>query len=82
MNAKSLGVSHQSFINRVNLKVSCFVLVYVDNNLCSFMRFKIGYEFDFTREALAMDRIRTFLSENNKKMLVKVPRVIRDVVTR
>lgn len=82
MNAKSLGVSHQSFINRVNLKVSCFVLVYVDNNLCSFMRFKIGYEFDFTREADAMDRIRAFLLSVNRKTPVKVPRVVRNAVTR
>lgn len=51
-------------------------------SVCKEMEKQIGYEFDFTREALAMDRIRTFLSENNKKMLVKVPRVIRDVVTR
>ncbi|PWA43989.1 protein kinase superfamily protein [Artemisia annua] len=41
-----------------------------------------GYEFDFTREADAMDRIRTFLSGSNIKTVVKVPRVIKDVVTR
>lgn len=50
--------------------------------LCSLLPFKIGYEFDFTREADAMDRIRTFLSGNNIKTVVKVPRVIKDVVTR
>ncbi|MFS7971612.1 putative ABC-type Cd(2+) transporter [Helianthus anomalus] len=50
--------------------------------LCSFFPFKIVYEFDFTREADAMDRIRSFLSENNKKTVVKVPRVIKDVVSR
>ncbi|KAL4584822.1 hypothetical protein LXL04_009432 [Taraxacum kok-saghyz] len=51
-------------------------------SVCKEMEKQIGYEFDFTREALAMDRIRSFLSENNKKMIVKVPRVIRNVVTR
>lgn len=43
---------------------------------------KIGYEFNFLREADAMDRIRRFLYENNKKSPVMVPRVIRDIVTR
>ncbi|KVI06224.1 hypothetical protein Ccrd_015435 [Cynara cardunculus var. scolymus] len=42
---------------------------------------RIGYEFDFKREADAMERIRSFLSENNRKTVVKVPRVIRGVVT-
>ncbi|XP_057460086.1 uncharacterized protein LOC130750504 isoform X4 [Actinidia eriantha] len=43
---------------------------------------QIGYEFDFKREADAMERIRHFLHDNNKKPLVGVPRVIRDMVTR
>ncbi|KAJ9568241.1 hypothetical protein OSB04_004207 [Centaurea solstitialis] len=51
-------------------------------SVCKEMEKQIGYEFDFKREADAMERIRSFLSENNKKMVVKVPRVIRDVVTR
>ncbi|KAI3499526.1 hypothetical protein L1887_35327 [Cichorium endivia] len=51
-------------------------------SVCKEMEKQIGYEFDFTREAVAMDRIRSFLSENNKKTIVKVPRVIRDIVTR
>lgn len=42
---------------------------------------QIGYEFNFLREADAMDRIRRFLYENNKKSPVMVPRVIQ-VVTR
>ncbi|KAG5039638.1 hypothetical protein JHK85_012114 [Glycine max] len=42
----------------------------------------IGYEFDFTREANAMERIRKFLYESNKKTPVLVPRVIRNMVTR
>ncbi|PWA42109.1 protein kinase superfamily protein [Artemisia annua] len=51
-------------------------------SVCKEMEKQIGYEFDFTREADAMDRIRTFLSGNNIKTVVKVPRVIKDVVTR
>ncbi|GLU12757.1 hypothetical protein SLE2022_294160 [Rubroshorea leprosula] len=46
------------------------------------MEKQIGYEFDFTREANAMERIRHFLYENNKKSPVLVPRLIRDFVTR
>lgn len=46
------------------------------------MEKQIGYEFDFTREANAMERIRKFLYENNKRTPVVVPRLIRDLVTR
>lgn len=46
------------------------------------MEKQIGYEFNFLREADAMDRIRCFLYENNKKSPVHVPRVIRGLVTR
>ncbi|XP_060172222.1 uncharacterized protein LOC132603261 isoform X1 [Lycium barbarum] len=46
------------------------------------MEKQIGYEFNFLREADAMDRIWRFLYENNKKSPVIVPRVIRDIVTR
>ncbi|CAF2320478.1 unnamed protein product [Brassica napus] len=45
------------------------------------METQIGYEFDFKREANAMERIRHFLYENNKKSPVIVPRVLRDTVT-
>ncbi|KAJ0713137.1 putative ABC-type Cd(2+) transporter [Helianthus annuus] len=51
-------------------------------SVCKEMEKQIVYEFDFTREADAMDRIRSFLSENNKKTVVKVPRVIKDLVSR
>ncbi|XP_024929042.2 protein ACTIVITY OF BC1 COMPLEX KINASE 8, chloroplastic [Ziziphus jujuba] len=43
---------------------------------------QIGYEFDFVREANAMEKIRRFLFENNKKPPVLVPRVVRNLVTR
>nr|XP_016501005.1 PREDICTED: uncharacterized protein slr0889-like [Nicotiana tabacum] len=43
---------------------------------------QIGCEFNFLREADAMDRFRRFLYENNKKSPVIVPRVLRDIVTR
>ncbi|KAJ7956094.1 Protein kinase superfamily protein [Quillaja saponaria] len=46
------------------------------------MEKQIGYEFDFAREANAMERIRKFLYGNNKRTPVMVPRVIRDMVTR
>ncbi|XP_062116029.1 uncharacterized protein LOC133830127 isoform X2 [Humulus lupulus] len=43
---------------------------------------QIGCEFDFTREANAMEKIRRFLYESNKKTPVVVPRVLKDMVTR
>ncbi|KVH98157.1 Protein kinase-like domain-containing protein [Cynara cardunculus var. scolymus] len=43
-------------------------------SVCKEMEKQIGYEFDFTREADAMDRIRTFLYTINRKSPVKVPR--------
>ncbi|KAL2515379.1 Protein kinase superfamily protein [Forsythia ovata] len=46
------------------------------------MEKQIGHEFDFLREADAMERIRRFLYENNKKAPVLVPRVMQDMVTR
>ncbi|XP_019159572.1 PREDICTED: uncharacterized protein LOC109156165 isoform X3 [Ipomoea nil] len=47
-----------------------------------FVAFKISYEFDFKREADAMQRIQKFLYKNNKKSPVLVPRVMRDMVSR
>ncbi|KAI6675457.1 hypothetical protein NL676_003363 [Syzygium grande] len=46
------------------------------------MEKQIGYEFDFMREADAMERIRRFLLESNKRSPVLVPRVVRNLVTR
>ncbi|XP_028082850.1 uncharacterized aarF domain-containing protein kinase 1-like isoform X1 [Camellia sinensis] len=46
------------------------------------MEKQIGFEFDFKREADAMERIKRFMLENNKKAPVMVPRVMRDMVTR
>ncbi|KAL3631666.1 hypothetical protein CASFOL_024650 [Castilleja foliolosa] len=46
------------------------------------MEKQIGYEFNFLREADAMEKIRRFLYENNKKTPVLVPRVIRNMFTR
>ncbi|CAH1419119.1 unnamed protein product [Lactuca virosa] len=51
-------------------------------SVCKEMEKQIGYEFDFTREADAMDRIRAFLLSVNRKTPVKVPRVVRNAVTR
>ncbi|WCJ36214.1 Protein kinase superfamily protein [Euphorbia peplus] len=46
------------------------------------MEKQIGYEFDFVREANAMERIRSFLYKNNKRSPVTVPRLLKDLVTR
>ncbi|KAF4395047.1 hypothetical protein G4B88_017917 [Cannabis sativa] len=46
------------------------------------MEKQIGYEFDFVREANAMEKIGRFLRESNKKTPVVVPRVVKDMVTR
>ncbi|KAK6275982.1 hypothetical protein POUND7_005691 [Theobroma cacao] len=46
------------------------------------MEKQIGYEFDFLREANAMERIRHFLYKNNKKSPVLIPRALQDLVTR
>ena len=54
----------------------------MDLNFIVLVLFKIGYEFDFLREANAMERIRRFLYKNNKKTPVLVPRVLQDLVTR
>ncbi|MQL83234.1 hypothetical protein Taro_015720 [Colocasia esculenta] len=43
---------------------------------------QVGYEFDFLREAQAMEKIYHFLQSKNKKMPVLVPRVFRGLVTR
>ncbi|KAF9594326.1 hypothetical protein IFM89_030455 [Coptis chinensis] len=43
---------------------------------------QIGYEFDFLREAEAMERIQRFLCVHNKKPPVLVPSVVRNMVTR
>lgn len=52
------------------------------SDICFIFPLKIGYEFDFLREADAMEKIRCFLYANNKKAPVIVPRVIPNMVTR
>ncbi|KAK9090214.1 hypothetical protein Sjap_023391 [Stephania japonica] len=46
------------------------------------MEKQIAHEFDFLREAAAMEKIQHFLQKNNKKVPVRVPNVTRDLVTR
>lgn len=58
------------------------MVIFLEYNFVFFFSIKIGYEFDFIREADAMERIRCFLYENNKKRPVLVPRVMHDMVTR
>lgn len=43
---------------------------------------QIGYEFDFMREAAAMERIRKFFHANNKTVPVLVPQAIQGMTTR
>lgn len=74
----SLVVSE--FILFCLLKQSCPCFSHL--NFVIFFFHKIAYEFDFTREAAAMDRIRHFLYENNKKSPFLVPRVMKDMVSR
>ncbi|KAG7019721.1 putative aarF domain-containing protein kinase 1 [Cucurbita argyrosperma subsp. argyrosperma] len=57
------------------------MLILILESLPSYL-FKIGYEFDFEREANAIERIRHFLCSNNKKSPVLVPRVMKNIVTR
>ncbi|KAJ0950568.1 putative ABC-type Cd(2+) transporter [Helianthus annuus] len=63
------------FIQKADIKFDFF-------SVCKEMEKQIGYEFDFKREADAMDRIGTFLRKINRKAPVKVPRVIPNAVTR
>ncbi|XP_071731734.1 uncharacterized protein [Rutidosis leptorrhynchoides] len=81
------GVQDLMMTDLSNLQAFALCVQKMDLNfdfvsVCKEMENQIGYEFDFTREADAMDRIRHFLSKNNKKPVVKVPRLIKSVVTR
>lgn len=66
-------------LNNLALAFSYMILL---NDVFALVPSKIGYEFNFLREADAMERIRHFLYKNNKKSPVLVPRTIRDMVTR
>ncbi|KAJ3678196.1 hypothetical protein LUZ60_001999 [Juncus effusus] len=63
------------FLQKTDLKFDLF-------SLTKEVEKQVGYEFDFVREASAMERIRNSLSFNNKKSPVFVPHVIKDLVTR
>ncbi|KAK9734095.1 hypothetical protein RND81_04G114800 [Saponaria officinalis] len=63
------------FVQKTDLKFDLY-------SVAKEMEKQIAFEFDFTREAAAMDRIRSFLYENNKKSPVVVPRVMKDLVSR
>ncbi|KAF5183986.1 Augmin subunit [Thalictrum thalictroides] len=64
-----------SYLQKTDIKFDLF-------SITKEMEKQIGYEFDFLREAAAMERIRHFLALNNKKPPVLVPGVVRDMVTR
>ncbi|XP_038987375.1 aarF domain-containing protein kinase 1-like isoform X6 [Phoenix dactylifera] len=63
------------FLQKTDLKFDLF-------SLTKEVEKQVGYEFDFLREAEAMERIRHSFHANNKKVPVLVPRVIRGMVTR
>lgn len=70
-----------------NLQAFAFYMQKTDIkfDLCSLMKEmekQIGYEFNFKREAEAMQKIYQFLFENNKNSPVVVPRLVRNIVTR
>ncbi|GLU18499.1 hypothetical protein SLE2022_347960 [Rubroshorea leprosula] len=81
------GVQHLMMTDIRNLQAFALYMQKTDikfdlYSITKEMEKQIGYEFDFIREANAMERIRRFLYENNKKSPVLVPRLIRDFVTR
>ncbi|WOK94515.1 hypothetical protein Cni_G03219 [Canna indica] len=63
------------FLQKTDIKFDLF-------SLTKEVEKQVGYEFDFLREAAAMERIQKFFSHNNKKAPVSVPRVFPGMVTR
>ncbi|KAL6997021.1 hypothetical protein U1Q18_007144 [Sarracenia purpurea var. burkii] len=81
------GVQHLMMTDIRNLQAFALFMQKTDikfdlYSITKEMETQIGYEFDFKREADAMERIKHFLHENNKKASVIVPRVMRGMVTR
>ncbi|KAJ0969114.1 hypothetical protein J5N97_021991 [Dioscorea zingiberensis] len=81
------GVEHLMTVDIHNLQAFVLFLQKTDIKFDLFSLTKeiekqIGYEFDFLREAEAMERIRHSLDSNNKKSPVVVPRVIPGMVSR
>ncbi|KAJ6809072.1 putative aarF domain-containing protein kinase 1-like [Iris pallida] len=81
------GVQHLMMVDIRNLQAFVLLLQKTDIKFDLFSLTKeaekqIGYEFDFLREAEAMEKIRLFLHANNKKVPVLVPRAIHSMVTR
>lgn len=81
------GVEHLMMTDIRNLQAFAFYMQKTDikfdlYSITKEMEKQIGYEFNFLREADAMERIRNFLYANNKKSPVSVPRVVRNLVTR
>lgn len=81
------GVQHLMMTDIRNLQAFALYMQKTDikfdlYSITKEMEKQIGYEFDFTREANAMERIRRFLYETNKKSPVMVPRLVNDFLTR
>ncbi|KAF8755797.1 hypothetical protein HU200_011269 [Digitaria exilis] len=81
------GAEHLMMVDIRNMQAMALFLQKYDINFDLFsatkeMEKQICYEFDFVREARAMERIREFLRVTNKKPPVMVPRVIPGMVSR
>uniref|UniRef100_A0A6V7QWG7 Protein kinase domain-containing protein n=1 Tax=Ananas comosus var. bracteatus TaxID=296719 RepID=A0A6V7QWG7_ANACO len=81
------GVQHLMMIDIHNLQAFVLFLQKTDIKFDLFSLTKevekqVGYEFDFLREAKAMERIRQSFCTNNKKSPVVVPRVMPGMVSR
>ncbi|XP_020102329.1 uncharacterized protein LOC109719900 [Ananas comosus] len=81
------GVQHLMMIDIHNLQAFVLFLQKTDIKFDLFSLTKevekqVGYEFDFLREAEAMERIRQSFCTNNKKSPVLVPRVMPGMVSR
>ncbi|WVZ67761.1 hypothetical protein U9M48_016801 [Paspalum notatum var. saurae] len=81
------GAEHLMMVDTRNMQAMALFLQKHDINFDLYsatkeMEKQICYEFDFVREARAMERIREFLRVTNKKPPVMVPRVIPGMVTR
>ncbi|KAJ8499421.1 hypothetical protein OPV22_009973 [Ensete ventricosum] len=63
------------FLQKTDIKFDLF-------SLTKEVEKQVAYEFDFLREAAAMEKINKFFHDNNKKVPVLVPRVIPGMVTR
>ncbi|KAJ6803032.1 putative aarF domain-containing protein kinase 1-like [Iris pallida] len=63
------------FLQKIDIKFDLF-------SVTKEVEKQIGYEFDFLREAEAMEKLQQFFHVNNKKAPVLIPRVMQSMVSR